>query len=141
MWNHHGEAFEAELAFRGIDIREADDPNSNLTLRRLWVIYKHLPADNAVDVEISNLTPEERLFGIYGHMLANIYDAIQRNTWVSIAMNTPKGRPLPAEPKPHPRPNGQDESKIHQTKEIEDAKDRDVDWFPGRTYIDKGVAK
>jgi hypothetical protein len=44
----HGDAVEADLAFRGIDLRDFYRPGSGLTPRRLWVLIRRLPGDAAL---------------------------------------------------------------------------------------------
>lgn len=41
----HGDAVEADLAFRGIDLRDLWRPGSGLTLRRLHVLVRALPPE------------------------------------------------------------------------------------------------
>lgn len=43
----HGDAVEADLAFRGIDVRDLWRHGSGMTLRRLAVLVFNLPADSA----------------------------------------------------------------------------------------------
>lgn len=45
MIRDHGDAVEADLAFRGIDLRDLYRPGSGLTLRRLNLLVSALPPD------------------------------------------------------------------------------------------------
>lgn len=49
----HGDAVEADLAFRGIDLRDLWRRGSGLTLRRLFVLLKGLPPDSQFKAEMA----------------------------------------------------------------------------------------
>jgi hypothetical protein len=93
-----------ELLRLGVDLRDADDPGSWLTLRRLWIAYKAFPQPNMVDVALSRMPAEARWWTADTYVLANLFDAVQSLTHVTQLINTPKGKPKPKAPKPHPRP-------------------------------------
>jgi hypothetical protein len=62
----HGDAVEADLAFRGIDFRDLYRRGSGMTLRRMGVLLRGLPPDallwhsmNAAEVQTQKPTPEQ----------------------------------------------------------------------------------
>jgi len=57
----HGEALEADLAERQIDLRDLYRTGGRLTWRRLGVIYRHLPPQSATMTALRNSLPPEAL--------------------------------------------------------------------------------
>jgi hypothetical protein len=53
----HGEALEADLIDRGLDLRDLWRPGGSVTWRRLGVIYRHLPPESATMTALRNATP------------------------------------------------------------------------------------
>jgi hypothetical protein len=106
----------------GVDLRDADDPGSKLTLRRLYVVFMALPPGNAVSCAVSGITKEEISWDPSTYLLANVFDAIQQLTYLTESIHTPRNAPRPRAPKPHPRPGNNSASRP-----------RRGDWFPGKT--------
>ena len=117
--NRYSAELEGELAFRGFDIRDMEDPYSSFTIRRLWVLFSALPARNAVSNAISSITREQAAWPIEAYILANVFDAIQALNYITQMANSPRGQ-KPQKPKQHPRPAGNSAKRI-------------PDRFPGRT--------
>lgn len=104
---------EADLAFRGIDLRGLWQPDG-LTWRRLAVLYDALPGESAVKTAQANALGEARLaelakqrrdgFGPWSNtdlLLADVVDAVNRNTYVLQLANT-DSRKQSKVPKPEP---------------------------------------
>lgn len=91
---------------RGFDLREVNDPESDFTLRRLWILYQGLPAKNEINRSVLQMDAFEyaQMWDTTNAQLADVFDAIQYNTFVLASANTAKGSPQPKQPKPYPRP-------------------------------------
>lgn len=55
----HGEALEADLAFRGLDLRDLRRRGSGMTWRRLRVLISGLPPESLTLTALRNATPPE----------------------------------------------------------------------------------
>lgn len=80
------------LATYGIDTL---DPR--LTLRRMWVLLRRLPAGSWPDPD------EAASWSIESHLLAAVVDRLGELAWLTAAVNSKK---QPKKPKPIPRPGG-----------------------------------
>lgn len=99
---------------RGFDLRMVNDPDSDFTLRQLWILYDHLPLRNQVTRSVLGMNQAEfdEMWNTDNAQLADIFDAIQQNTYVLISANTDSKSPKPKQPKPYPRPTyGKKEAK------------------------------
>lgn len=81
-----------------------DDPESTFTLRRLWVMYKALPSRNSVNFAVAKMSEDEKLWTADTYVLANIFDILQKLSYITLCSVLPKGEKKPQQPKPHPRP-------------------------------------
>lgn len=95
----HGEAVEADL-LRYYQRDLADVTTGRLSWRRLRVLLRYLPEDSATAREVRG-TP---YWSQADHLLAGVHDLLAGANWQRAVMTTPKGRPRPPVPKPHPRP-------------------------------------
>lgn len=107
---------EADLGFRGIDLRDLRRPGggpSRLTWRRLRVFIDALPAESATKTAIRDAMPEEKLLEMAGeppashgpwsrtdHLMAQVIDLLK---WLIFATYAVQGG-HPNEPDPLPRP-------------------------------------
>ena len=92
------------MLIRGIDITDAEEPDSKLTIRKIWIAFCVLPEKNAVTEAIASLDIDEILWDTNTYVLANIFDAIQNLTYLTESVHTPRGKPRPKTPTRHPRP-------------------------------------
>jgi hypothetical protein len=120
VFNDFSEEFEVELAKLGVDLREADNPESSLTLRRLWVLYRAIPTRSLISLAAADSQPDEARWGESEHLLANIFDAIRSLEYTFIRANTKKGHGPGKPPPPHPRPGVRKKRRL-------------ADRFPGKT--------
>jgi hypothetical protein len=82
--------------------------SGSLTLRRVGVLVRHLPAESAcvsalaehVDPRAADESPQ-RLWGTSEHLLAGVLDAVREVAWLVAQTNSSKRIPAP---KPIPRP-------------------------------------
>jgi hypothetical protein len=61
LLRQHGEAVEADLAWRGVDLRDLWRPGGRLTWRRLGVLVRHLPPESATLTALRVATPADVL--------------------------------------------------------------------------------
>lgn len=74
-----------------------------MTLRRLYVMFSSLPPRNLVSNKIGKVSQEEAMWELGDFILANLYDAVENLTYLTLRMNSKPGASIP-KPKPHPRP-------------------------------------
>lgn len=115
---------EYELLKLGVDILDAENPFSSLSLRRLYVLYSNLPLKNQINFRLMKVKKEDRDFWKTEHILADLIDAVQQNTYVLQKANSPKGNSV-RQPKPYPRPKPEQDVHADKRKLIRN-------WFPGR---------
>jgi hypothetical protein len=111
LLTEHGEAVEADLAFRGVDLRDLWRPGTHLTWRRLKVLVNNLPQESATQTAIRDSMPADvmREAAVSGHgrwsheamLLALLVDCVNAMRYEAVAM---QGGAKPTEPKPLPRP-------------------------------------
>lgn len=94
----HGDAIEADLAFRGFDL--LDMWRGKLTPRKVDVLIRGLPPDSATRMAMNEGEP---LWGRTDHILADLVDAMNSNTWVLANHEAAKKDRSPF-PEPYPRP-------------------------------------
>ena len=110
----HCEAIEADLAVRGIDLRDLWRPGSVLTWRRLAALIRHLPPESATMTALRNSAPAEVLarqaeqvdpatlaWSRAEMLAASQLDAI--NQLIHMYASAHSKQPV-ARPKPTPRP-------------------------------------
>lgn len=119
--DEYGDEFDIELTRMGVDLRDFADSESDLTIRRLWILYRALPERNLVSAAAGHQPPEVLRWGEAEHLLASVFDAITALEYTTRRAHTPKGRSPGAAPKPFPRPGAKP------------AKPRGRDVFPGKT--------
>jgi hypothetical protein len=93
-----GSALYADLRRYGVDL--ADLWRGGLSPRQVWWLVEHLPEDSATVAALRG-GAEQRAWTTLAHLLATVADAVQLNTWTTVAAHA-KRRPAP--PKPLPRP-------------------------------------
>jgi hypothetical protein len=140
LLEQHGEAVEADLAFRGIDLRGLW--TGELTWRRLGVLVANLPPESATqtvmrealtDDELEVLTAAEPTsFGAWSrveYLLAGLNDRASDLFWLMTYLKTDlKKSPAPERPEPYPRPGlrkknpfAQDPAAVAYLQRIRDA--------------------
>ena len=102
LLREHGDAIEADLAYRGIDL--LDLWRGTLSPRRVCVLIKGLPPDSATQRELRGSAWTQT-----DYILADVYDAIQQGTVVAMAAASGK---KPQEATPYPRPGTKAKSRI-----------------------------
>jgi hypothetical protein len=114
--NEHCEAVEADLAFRGVDLRGLW--TGALSWRRLKVLIDHLPPESATKTEIRESHGEEFFAEIaessgpapHGqwsraeHLLATITDSVNDLSYLTLCMSIAKDKQRPERPARIPRP-------------------------------------
>jgi hypothetical protein len=114
--SEHCEAVEADLVFRGVDLRGLW--TGALSWRRLKVLIDHLPPESATKTAIRELHGEEFFAGIsdpsapklHGqwsraeHLLATINDSVNDLSYLTLCLNIAKDKQRPERPARIPRP-------------------------------------
>ncbi|WP_326792045.1 hypothetical protein OHA79_09595 [Streptomyces sp. NBC_00841] len=121
----HGEAIEADLGFRGYDL--LDMWRGKLSPRKVNVLVRGLPPDSATRMAMNGGEP---LWGRADHILADLVDATNSNTWVVANREASKKERSPF-PDPYPRPG---DAEVPSKREITAA---DLLAFRERTRKDQ----
>lgn len=94
----HGDAIEADLAFRGFDL--LDLWRGRLTARKVDVLIRGLPPDSATRIALNGRDP---LWTRTDHVLADLVDSVNSVAWIT-ANHDRKRSEQTKFPEPYPRP-------------------------------------
>jgi hypothetical protein len=97
----HGDAIEADLAFRGFDL--LDMWRGTLSPRRVDVLVRGLPPDSATRMAMNDREP---LWSRTDYILADVFDAVQGTNWIIANKDVEKEHNRSKHPTPYPRPGG-----------------------------------
>jgi len=96
--DQYGEHLVPDLKrYFGIDLGDVLVERSGLTPRKVLLYIRALPAESAT-VAAMRGGPQFYGWGMQMYMMANLYDAIKENTYVTMAAAGPKRKPKPPEP-------------------------------------------
>lgn len=101
----HGDAIEADLAFRGFDL--LDMWRGTLSPRKVDVLIRGLPADSATRMSING----EPLWGRTDYILADLIDATNGHAWLTANSGVELHRQSKF-PESYPRPSAVEKKTI-----------------------------
>lgn len=101
------------------DLWHADPPR--LSPRRVVWLVEHLPEDSAT-VAVLRGGAEHRSWTTAAHLLATVVDAVQLNTWATVAANS-KRRPRPPTPLPRPDTAPRSSARVVTVAQLATARD------------------
>ena len=114
----HGDAVEADLAFRGFDL--LDMWRGTLSPRKVEVLIRGLPPDSATRMAMNDGQP---LWSRTDHILADLIDRVAALTWV-VGNKDVAERNRTQYPDPYPRPGDQPKTSVVTAEKLREFRER-----------------